>query len=592
MGIPFISWDRAGTLLRCRSIIAASSLVLSVLSFVGCAHVPYGSLPPPTEEVVVSTLYRPMGSGELPSTTFEVYLQNTTTNAVSFESVALDGLALPEVTSPEWAKLKEPVKMEGAGMLSPALASIAWWQFYPLPDVAPGETAVFQIQFAKGPEKEQKLVITDSVGKSISVTIPKFQYVQNPKTLRAITYTKDYRRMFVQYQSGRPNPVKVWVNNREVAKFSVLKPKEGDGANMLAFDAPLKIATGKSLHVKIAFKDNESCETLVRALSGIMLDAYGADDPSERKRLGLDEAPAVRLVRSGDVACADTRTRQIGSCIPAVIGERSANVQASAFSNTLTAVQYCVTTSPQLRATYGPAVDAALASPYSLSLWSDVSRLVEREELELGLAAESVAPRPWLWIPDVFKRKARFLEPAELDAMAWTALIQGCKGVRYYQAFDTNGCGFTSCPLLDSEIVKLNGVIREREDVLSPLLPVNEETLGNRSKGVRMYTSWVGDRGQLILLRNLDYRTDDQGDDNGKDPRFKVTPKQDLKVTFRLPDWLGYRDVRDFETGKRIKASCDKYRRVHLTVENLDSCAMLWVENKPKRSWLFGWLRG
>ena len=571
-----------------RVMLPVACAALMALISVGCARFAYVPLPPPTPEVTLSAQYRPSPSGGRDNATYEVYLSNTTTGLVTFSSIAVNDIVLPAVTSPEWAKLQGSMKAEGAGNLSSPLSSIAWWQFYPSSNVAPGETTVLQVHLTEAPDKDLRLVIADSRDKTYPVGISRFQRPQHPKAIKAITFTKDYRRVFAQYESGRPQPTGVWVNNREVTNYRILKPPVPGRGNVLAFDAPVKIANGTPLHVKIPFNDGAVCETMVRAFSGMMLDAFSLRAETDRKRLGLDKIPPVELVKcsgNGDVACGDVTKHRFGAAVPEVIAERLAWSNA-----TLTAVHYCITASAELCAIYGPAVDAVLISPYSLSHGHDVTRLMENEERHLKCGAESVRPRPWLWIPDVFKRQGRFLEPAELDVMAWMALVQGCKGIKYFRAYDTNGAGFASCPVLEEEIVRLNREVREQEDVLSPLIPISEELVGKPETGVKLYTAWAGDKGLLMLVRNLDYATDGNPNGNGTAPRFRANPKEDLRLSFLLPEWLAYRDVRDAETGKRLVAVCDHHHRVHLTMARLDSYSLLWIANtRPGSRWWNWW---
>ena len=561
-------------------------MALAALFASGCARFAYVALPPPTEEVAVSPQYRAQFLPGIPSATFEVYLQNTTAKPIVFTSAVLNEMRLPLVTAPEWEQATHGIEVEGVGTTAAPLSKVLWWQFYPSSNAAPGETVVAQVHFLEAPVKEQKLVVGDGDQRNYSISIP--AYRPPDRCIRNVTYTHDYRRMFIQYPAGRPQPVRLWINSREVLTYSILKPGEGGAGDMLALDAPFKIAPGQPLHIKVAFNDGQTCQAMVRAMSGIMLDAYTLKDEKDRGRLRLDKVPAVDTVagaQKGDVGCDDARQRRLGASVPEVVSGRMKALNDPATRNRLTAVHYCVVSHPLLVATYGPLADAALASPYSVSHGTAGVPIMENEERHMDWAAASVWPRPWLWIPDAFKGRDRFLEPEELDVMTWMALLKGCKGIKYFRAYSADGSGFEACPTLEQAIRKTNVRVREAGKTLAPLMPVEERLLDDGQRGTKLYIAWAGDRGVLLLLRNLAYETDDAADANSDRPRFRALPKTGISVVYRLPDWVNYRDVRDWRTGKKVDAVCDNHRRVHIRVQRLDGCALLWIGNGKEPWW-------
>jgi hypothetical protein len=83
----------------------------------------------------------------------------------------------------------------------------------------------------------------------------------------------------------------------------------------------------------------------------------------------------------------------------------------------------------------------------------------------------------------------------------------------------------------------VNADIRRLAPLLGPLVPVDNRI--DRAQRVKVYECWAGDAGVLLLVRNMDYRTDARADDGGRSPRFHATPARDVAVSLDLPPWFG-----------------------------------------------------
>jgi hypothetical protein len=343
------------------------------------------------------------------------------------------------------------------------------------------------------------------------------------------------------------------------------------------------------LHLAVRFNDGSWRHGYVRALRGIFLDAFGLSDRKVRKELGLDIDPPLfplKSADSADVACFDSLRHKEGGGALALIPEMQELHANPAYSNKLTAVQFCTALYNAVWDIYGPLADGVLSSPYALSHGHDPAHLIDYEENLLKQAAASAKPRPWFWIPDVQKRRERFLEPAELEVETWMTLAMGCKGIKYF-AYTFRDQGFAGYAPLMEAIRKRNGEIHKRETLLAPLLPVSEQVIHGPTgeKGIKVYTGWSGDQGMLVLVRNLDYHTDDQDDNQGRNPRFKVQAKKDIAVSMVLPEWLQYRKAVDLRTGKTLPDKQGRYGKLEIVLHDLNAFAVLWIENRQNRGW-------
>ncbi|MBI2441222.1 MAG: hypothetical protein HYV35_07625 [Lentisphaerae bacterium] len=466
----------------------------------------------------------------------------------------------------------------------PTLAgNIVWWQFYPDQRLNPGGTIVCQVHYGLPAINKHQLSLDVEGRDSITVSVP----ARQPPTrqITAISFAADYSRVYVQYQARNVKPRRVFLNGVGQTNYVRLAAPGGQGPDVLVLRPERAVTVGSPVAVRMQFKDSTWAEALVRAFSGIMCDAYLVNTAAERQALGLDADPGIanfKTVWGGDPACYDVNQNRVGASAAELLKERIALYAAQ--SNKLTAIHYCTASVVGVWDIYGQTADAAFASPYCLSHWRDVDRWLENEESFMVKAWLSARPRPWLYITDTFRKKARFCEAEELQTLVWVALLRGGKGIKYfaYHQVKTNQAGFVSCPPLMQAVKDLNAAIRQRQTRLAPLLPVSVETLGDARTGVRVYTAWAGDLGVLLLLRNLDYTTDDQANADGAQPRFQVKLKENLRVPFVLPDWLSFGGVEDALTGAALKTSApDAQRRIEMEIGPLAAMRLLWLPHVP-----------
>jgi hypothetical protein len=300
------------------------------LALSGCAHSPSGPagarLAPPSPwsgapvhqgGLDVATQYWPSTTARTGYNTFEVYLTNLGTGKVAFVSAQLDGkdLPLPRPLSMPRALASISLDGERVNLKQPQWAlppEVSWCQFYPCAEAAPGATTVFQVNFRERPASMHALVLADDAGRTVKVAVPRFRPPEH--LLTAITFSSDYRRMYVQYRTDAAASA-VCVNGWEIRRFRRLLSPQARTPHMLAFAAPFAIRTGTPLYVKVAFDDGSWQHAMVRALAGICLDAEGQLSPQERQAAGLDADPAIELLRV-DVACNDATLGSKGASTP------------------------------------------------------------------------------------------------------------------------------------------------------------------------------------------------------------------------------------------------------------------------------------
>ncbi len=160
--------------------------------------------------------------------------------------------------------------------------------------------------------------------------------------------------------------------------------------------------------------------------------------------------------------------------------------------------------------------------------------------------------------------------------MAWMALARGVKGIRYHYWMNDRDAPFRDCPDLGEAMQAVNADIKRLEPILGPLVPV--DTRLDRRQRLKIYESWSGDAGILLLVRNMNYRTDREANDAGANPRFRVTPSENVAVSLALPPWLKPGGVVDALGGEPLShEQNDRTLSIHLP--GIEAFSLIWVEN-------------
>lgn len=540
---------------------------LVMLMGFGCVSMPAGRTKDRLVEIskiqppdVYVQYRRPTCLGQGPYFMAEIFWKNRTSAPISVESLQLDGNQLPVQTE-----------------------EVTWWQFFPDSTVAPGDYLVCRLNFNLRPVQTQEVAFVSSTGIIARIKIPPFSF--GGKYLSAITFSHDYRKMFVQYRGGSANPRKIWVNNREINKFEVLASPDEKGLSLVAFKSPLRLATGDPLHVMVNFSDDSWGQAYAKAMNGIVLNAFNMDDPKIRRSLGIDIHPPFAKLDSankGDVACFDVSHRHQGLGARDFVQEVDQLRKMDTGKKSLTAIFFCRALYPEVWDIYGPLADVAMVSPYSYA-YSGQQQYMEEEGRRLDLTARSAAPRPFVWIPETVKYADRFLSPREIEIMTWMALIRGAKGIKYF-AYDFNDIGFKNDPMLLNSIQKNNREIRALEEYLCPLVHADHMMVGPK-KTISADVAWSGDAGILVFLRDLQYRIEPTPS-NGK--QFVVEPRDNLVVKLPMPGWLMPKKAIDLTRRKDVIQISQKRSEVTLTVPRFNGAVVIWIPRSYKKWWR-GW---
>ena len=561
--------------------------LLSLLLLSGCLSPRPGVDTPQSADVAVLGVQYAVSTGKDPGyNTLEVYLSNRGTRAVQFTSGLLDGEALPSLNrgALELLSRQFSISLDNRGAssaislpLPPPDKHVTWWQFYPSQVAAPGETICCQINFPGPSPAARQLELRRENGAPVVLPVPRFS--QPRERITAVTRSLDGKRVYVQYQANGTTLASLKINRRPVRSPALLAPAKPGLPEAAVVDmskAPLR--QGATMLVELDFANGTTRRALIRAVSGIMLDAPRGWETDKtlpartRAKYHLDADPAIAYLPF-DVICGDTHAKRRGAGAPAVAAARRTNW--SRLPDRLCGVEFCTALYDSAWNIYAPIADAVFTKPYQLHWGPDPARFIENEESVIQTAIEAAAPCPSVWIPERFKRN-RHVEGRELRLMAWMALCQGVKGIRYHYWMNDMSDPFGECPDLGEAMQAVNGDIQRLEPILGPLLPVQAQA--DRRQQIKVYEGWSGDRGILLLVRNMRYATDNRANDNGRAPRFRATPAAGLSVAVDLPPWITPAPPCD-PLANATYACSREGRRLLIEVPELQETRLIWLEN-------------
>lgn len=426
---------------------------------------------------------------------------------------------------------------------------VLWWQFYPCPVAKPGETILLQISLRKSPSNVQSIDVETKEGERVRA---EFGPGTTPRTeLAGIMFSRDFHHVYITYlasmlasntSAASSRPVRLEINGKHLLRSSrILQVPDEEHPGMVAITLRRPLCFGQPVHVRMQLADGRVAQSLLRASTGIMLDAFGVDekDVKLRKELGLDVHPSTRVIPN-DPACDDSHA-EVGYSTKNILPVRRAWFES--IEVCLSAAHLCVLATPQVEyPIYGQSVDALQVNPYRLSRsrYGDDSKFIEQEENFFFWAWHSARPRPWHWIPEAYAKdeSTRMLDAQELRLLTYAALGHGAKGINYY-SYDTNSAwvGFNESPELLGAVKRINSELKQLEPILSSTIPLSIKTTGSHEDGVRTHVLWSGERqGLLLIFRNLDYST--EPDHLGRTLIFGSRLKRDVRARVSIPAWF------------------------------------------------------
>ncbi len=171
--------------------------------------------------------------------------------------------------------------------------------------------------------------------------------------------------------------------------------------------------------------------------------------------------------------------------------------------------------------------------------------------------------------------------------MDTSALVSGTKGLKYFAYDFREGAmqGMVRSPALVEAAAEIGVAVRAREDLLAPLIPVSRERLTDPDD-IEVQTSWAGDAGAVLLVRNLRCRSVAESADGG--PCFIVEERRNLALCVAVPPWLRVRGVRDFLSGAELPSRqldaadgiLPGQRAIEVTLDRLGAFRLLWIEDR------------
>ena len=564
--------------------VLSLSLLLS-----GCLSPrPAGDAPPSADVAVIGVQYAVSTGAGTGYNTVEIFLSNPGRREVRFTGGTLDGQDLPSLNSGALASLASQfsIHLDGAATpvalpLPPPDKQVTWWQFYPSYVVAPGEAICCQINLSGSSSAARQLELRRENGPPIMLTIPRFS--QPPERITAVTWSLDGKRIHVQYAANGSALESLKINNRAIKPSAILRAAHPGLPEVAVLPAPGGRAFGRGdpVLVELTFAGGARRRALVRAFTGIMLDAPRGWETDKtlpaavREAYTLDADPAIAYLPF-DVACGDTRAERPGAAAPVVAAARHKAWRGR--PDRLYGVEICTARYAAIWNIYAPLADALIVKPYQLHWGPDSARFIENEEALVATAVAAAAPRPAVWVPERFKRE-RHVEGAELRVLAWTAIARGIKGIRYHYWMNGPDAPFRECPDLGEAMKAVNADIKRIEPILGPLIPVEVRT--DRSQRIKVYEGWSGDAGVLLLVRNMDYRTDARADDDGRSPRFHAQPASDIALSLDLPPWLAPAHPTEPLSGETYPHTRGE-GSLAITIPTLDDIRLVWLENRGR----------
>ena len=178
-------------------------------------------------------------------------------------------------------------------------------------------------------------------------------------------------------------------------------------------------------------------------------------------------------------------------------------------------------------------------------------------------------------MPERF-RWARELDGREFETLAWCAFMRGVRGMRVHHWFNSRTEPFAGNQGLADAVRKFNSDFNRLRPVIEKSIPMRCHE--RRDSRIKIYESWCGDEGVLLLVRNLRY---DVGLDMKTQRRirpYSVKPLNRCRFKLPSPEWLKPIRAIDPLSGKEISIKVQS-GKCELSFENLQSHRLIWIQN-------------
>ena len=510
--------------------------------------------------------------------TVEVLLRNGTEASVSFVRAELDGVELPPI-KPMVQKALKSFDLGVGGVrakrpASPPVAGVRWWQFYPSPTVPSGGYAVFQFNFAER-SRACSLVLTTDDGRTYPIHIPR--YSPPKRRIEYLAFTGDGATMGFRYSKGAP-PVAVAVNGAPLKGVKVLVPPGAGRPGAVVAQLPRSIREGEGVLVEVEFPGGVKRFAFIRAMLGVCTVAPNGKSDSEplpegvRSDYGFD--PAMRVYRIPcDVACSDTKAQSYGANARSVVAARvKYNLETP---DGLSGVDFCTALYPAVWNIYSQIGDVVISKPYKLHWGRNPQRFIDEEEAFLAEVVKDVAPRPVVWMPERF-RWVRELDGGEFGALAWSAILNGARGVRVHHWMNDRKQPFNGNPGLADAVRTFNRDFNRLRPKLERLIPMWRHE--NRTSRIVVHEGWCGTDGMLLFVRNLRYDVGLEAVSGRRIRPFSAKRVSHCRFSLPLPPWFSLGEAMDALTGEKIQltstdVSCE------IALDDLEVGRLVWLSS-------------
>ena len=482
----------------------------------GCASLPSASSSQVSRSAVVGELRasvqwrEPAGSSVRVA---EVFLENPSTHDVSIESITLGD-----------KPLKIPSGTPRKGVKGPL-----WWSIRPSATIPKGGFALATIAFEESPRESSSLSCVAS-GHTNSISIPRFAFPYH--LIKAIIFPAS-DIVAVQTASGTVSPVSLSVNGHERA-FLRLKDGRRGFPDLLVARLPEPVRTGDDVFIRVSFADGTASRSFVKALTSATVDVLGADEAAS-KSLGIRSRAEVTGLPPEDVGCYDLESRLTGASIPVLLANRA---KVPLEDSRLRAVHFCTGAVSSTFDLYGAIADAAFSSSFTFERTESPNTRIAIAERDFLRVSKAVRPRPAIWYAGLFRRGGKVFTSEEADAIFWSMLALGSRGVRIYVWREKHGIdGLEALPELAGHVCRWVSVIERQGRDLAALVPAEASSSGR----FIFRTAWNPLSGMLVSWRTND-----------------LSPaSSNASLRIRRPEWLEPRRAENLATGRRANYSIE-----------------------------------
>jgi len=516
--------------------------------------------------------------GGVGAETVEVVVRNGTKKPVSFVKAELDGVELPKIVPSVQSALDAFRRGAVGGRVGqpavPSVAGVRWWQFYPSPDIKAGGYASFQFNFMER-SRPCRLALTTSSGESLSVHIPR--YSKPKRRVEFLSFSGDGSVMSIRYSKGAP-PVSVSVNGKRIERFINLGATASGHPGAVVAGLPVPPKEGDGMFVELEFPDGVKSSVFIRAMLGVCTVAPNGKSDSEpleegeRKLYGFD--PSMRIFRLPyDVACSDKKSGIHGMNAQSAVAahmKRYASVPDG-----LSGIDFCTGLYPEVWNIYSQIGDVVISKPYKLHWGVTPQRFIDEEDAFISDVVANVAPRPVIWVPERF-RWARELDGKEFETLAWCAFMRGVRGMRVHHWFNSRTEPFAGNQGLADAMRKFNSDFNRLRPVLERSIPMRCHE--RRDSRIKIYESWCGDEGVLLLVRNLRYDVGLDVKTKGRMRPYSVKPLSRCRFKLPMPKWFNPVRAADPLSGEEIFFKMQS-GMCELFFENLQSYKLIWIQD-------------